>query len=56
VRAYIANSAASVGTLDASALAPALNTDATKAHAPATESHDQTLTPEQTQPELVENE
>jgi beta-glucosidase/6-phospho-beta-glucosidase/beta-galactosidase len=58
MRGYIANSAESVGALDPSALAPALKTDACKAH-----SHETTHAPDaataafmrnQPQPELVE--
>jgi hypothetical protein len=55
VRAYIADSVGSVGPLAPSALAPALKTDACKAHARATMPDAKAFTPEQTQPSLVEN-
>ena len=54
VQNYIAKSAEYVGTLDSSALANALNTDACKAHSHATQPEAATFTGEQPRPELVE--
>jgi hypothetical protein len=55
VRNYIADSAASVGTLAPDALAPALHTDACQAHSRRTEPDAPPFTHARPQPELVEN-
>jgi beta-glucosidase/6-phospho-beta-glucosidase/beta-galactosidase len=54
VRNYIADSAESVGALDPSALAPALNTEARKAHSHVTPADAAAFTRQQSHSELVE--